>query len=212
MTIGERLRNSYKRKIAMDKVRRVRSLLHSGYQRMILGRRLHGMPVLRIHLGCGEIDDPRFLNVDARPFRHVHYVTHSPLMPALPAGRADMVYACHIFEHISFIKQMAVLKRWHALLKPGGELRLSVPDFEKLIGLHQRKELGFRSIQNALMGGQGYPENFHFALFTADHLTMLLTQAGFSNIRHWRASEQDNWPRDWSWAEQLSLNLRADKP
>ena len=191
--------------------RRGRSSLISHYRRMTLGHRLHGMPVLRIHLGCGKIDDPRFLNVDARPFRHVHYVTDSPLMPALPAGRADMVYACHIFEHIPFAKQMAVLKRWHALLKPGGELRLSVPDFEKLIGLHQSKKIGFRSIQNVLMGAQDYPENFHHALFTADHLTELLTRAGFTNIRHWHASDQDNWPRDWSWAEHLSLNLSADK-
>ena len=74
------------------------SLADEGKRRIEWDER--AMPVLRIHLGCGPIDDPRFLNVDARAFPHVHYVTKSPLMPALPSGRADMIYACHMFEHV----------------------------------------------------------------------------------------------------------------
>ena len=212
MTIGERLRNSYKLKAAAGAARRVLALPGFFYRRMTLGRRLRAAPVLRIHLGCGPIDDARFLNVDARAFPHVHYVTKSAFMPALPAGRAEMIYACHVFEHLPWPMQRLVLERWHALLAPGGELRLSVPDFEKLVDRYQRKEADFAAVENALMGGQDYPENFHCALFTADHLAKLLAKAGFTNIGPWRAGDQDNWPRDWSWDETLSLNLRAQKP
>ena len=212
MTIRKRLRNSYKSKTVARFARSVLTWPALFYRRMILGRRLRAMPVLRIHLGCGHINDPRFLNVDARPFPHVHYVTKSLLMSALPEGRAEMIYACHVFEHISHRMQMLVLKRWFALLKPGGELRLSVPDFEKLVDIYQHKPIGFSQIEGVLMGAQDYPENFHHALFTADHLNTLLAKAGFTNIRHWHAKDQDDWPRDWSWAEHLSLNLRAQKP
>ena len=139
MTISKRLRNSYKLNAAARLARDALSWPALFYWRMILGRRLRAMPVLRIHLGCGHINDPRFLNVDARPFPHVHYVTKSLLMSALPLGRAEMIYACHVFEHISHRMQMLVLKRWFALLKPGGELRLSVPDFEKLVDQYTSK-------------------------------------------------------------------------
>jgi len=87
-----------------------------------------------------------------------------------------------------------------------------MPDFDKLVGLYQQKGVAFRRIENVLMGAQDYPENFHQALFTADHLSELLSKAGFTNIRHWRAKDLDNWPRDYSWAEHLSLNLAAQKP
>ena len=216
MTIRDRLRNSYKLKAAGGSAHSVLSpalsVIRPLWRRMTLGHRLRAMPALYIHLGCGHINDPRFLNVDARPLGHVHYVTGSPLMPALPPARADMIYACHVFEHVSYRKQMEVLKRWHALLKPGGELRLSVPDFEKLVGMYQRKEASFPKIESALMGGQNYPQNFHQALFTAEHLAALLAKAGFINIGTWQAKDQDNWPKDWSWAEHLSLNLRALRP
>jgi predicted SAM-dependent methyltransferase len=210
--IRERLRNSHKLKLAGRLVGRVLSPVIPLYRRMLLRRTLERMEALRIHLGCGKIADPRFLNVDARPFPHVHYVTASPLMPALPEGRADMIYACHVFEHLSYHTQARVLKRWYALLKPGGELMLSVPDFEKAVALYQRGEWRFSTLQNVLMGGQDYRENYHRALFTADHLARLLARAGFTNVRHWHAKDQDAWPRDWSWAEHLSLNLYAQKP
>jgi predicted SAM-dependent methyltransferase len=212
MTIGQRLRNSYKLKLAARLAREALSWPALLYWRMILQRQMREMPVLRVHLGCGHINDPRFLNVDARRLPHVHYVSRSLLMRALPEGSADMIYACHVFEHISHRTQMPVLQRWLALLKPGGELRLSVPDFEKLIDHFGNKRFGFHQVELVLMGGQGYPENFHQALFTADHLNKLLTKAGFTNIRHWRAEDQENWPKDWSWDERVSLNMTAQKP
>ena len=179
---------------------------------MILKRQIREIPILRVHLGCGLINDPRFLNVDARRLPHIHYVSKSLLMNALPEGCADMIYACHVFEHVSHRMQMEVLKRWLALLKPGGELRLSVPDFEKLVDHYKSERARFREIEGVLMGAQDYPENFHQALFTADYLNKLLRKAGFTNVRHWRAEDQDNWPQDWSWAEHVSLNLTAQKP
>ena len=51
----------------------------------------------------------------------------------------------------------------------------SMPDFDKLVGLYQQKGVAFRGIENALMGAQDYPENFHQALFTAEHLSLNLT-------------------------------------
>ena len=167
---------------------------------------------LCIHFGCGEIRDQRFFNVDARPFQHVHYATSSPFMPALPRQSAKLIYACHAFEHISYRDQLKVLNRWRELLEPGGEIMLSVPDFSKVIDAYRNGRVRFEQIQGVLMGEQNYPGNFHYALFTAEHLTAVLGKAGFSNIREWSPGELENWPRDWSWADKISLNLKAEKP
>jgi predicted SAM-dependent methyltransferase len=211
MNIAAMLRSSHDVGVANRIAARWISSAISAYRRIALPYELHRRPALRIHFGCGEIVDQRFFNVDARPFRHVHYVTSSPLMPALPAQSAELIYACHAFEHISYRQQLDVLKRWHQLLKPGGEILLSVPDFTKVVEIYRRGEIGFDAIQGVLMGDQGYPGNFHFAIFTADHLTKLLQEAEFSNIREWHARDQKNWPRDWSCVEKISLNLRAEK-
>jgi predicted SAM-dependent methyltransferase len=211
--VGEKFRNSYKVNAAKAFARRVAiDPVIAEYKRFTLKAKVRKFKVLMVHFGCGEIADPRFLNVDARPFQHVDYVTTSPMMPALPARSADTLYACHVFEHIPFKTQSHVLARWSEILKPGGQIMLSVPDFEKVTNLYGRGERDLVWAQYVLMGGQDYPGNFHFALFTARHLGGLLAQAGFTNIREWRSAEEERWPKDWSWDETLSLNLKANKP
>jgi predicted SAM-dependent methyltransferase len=209
---SERFRNSYKVNAAKDAAVRLLYPAISANSRIGLAKKLRSHSPLWIHFGCGEISDRRFINVDARPFSHVDYVTKSPLMQAIPEHSADLLYACHVFEHITFADQTRTLARWRSMLKPGGQLLLSVPDFDKVVGLYHRGERGFEGIQCVLMGGQEYPGNFHFAIFTADHLRTLLERAGFANIRNWRPEENDNWPRDWSWDNSVSLNLSAENP
>jgi predicted SAM-dependent methyltransferase len=70
---------------------------------------------------------------------------------------ADSIYACHVFEHISYRRQLAVLRRWLEILKPGGRLLLSVPDFDKLANIYMRSDCEVRSIESHLMGGLPIP-------------------------------------------------------
>jgi predicted SAM-dependent methyltransferase len=190
----------------------IKKLLLSPLRRLTLDGKIRARSPLWVHFGCGDVADSRFLNVDARFFRHVDYVTKSPAMPAIPAGSTDLIYACHVFEHVSHLQQDATLARWRAILKPGGKLMLSVPDFEKLVAMYQSGERDLKGVEMPLMGGQEYPGNFHFAIFTKNHLSNLLTAAGFTDVQVWHASGQQDWPRDWSWDETVSLNLVATKP
>jgi predicted SAM-dependent methyltransferase len=206
--LGNRVRNSYKVRAVTSAAR---EFVLPKIRRMSLAHKLTRRALVWIHFGCGEIADDRFVNVDARPFSHVDYITKSPMMPAIAAGTVELIYACHVFEHISYFHgQIQTLVRWREMLRPGGRLILSVPDFDKVVAL--RAERGFGWMQSVLMGGQEYPGNFHYALFTRDHLTEILKEAGFTNIHDWRAESQDSWPKDWSWDESLSLNLMAMKP
>jgi predicted SAM-dependent methyltransferase len=124
---------------------------------------------------------------------------------------ADSIYACHVFEHISYRRQLAVLRRWLEILKPGGRLLLSVPDFDKLANIYMRSDCEVRSIESHLMGGQDYAENCHFAIFNRRHLSGLLEQAGFVQISEWHPRGEVAWPKDHSWNEGVSLNLVGRK-
>ncbi len=43
-------------------------------------------------------------------------------------GTIDEIVGMHIFEHFTFKEGEALLKHWYRLLKPGGSLRVHVPD------------------------------------------------------------------------------------
>jgi predicted SAM-dependent methyltransferase len=173
-------------------------------------RRLKQMDTLWVNFGCGPVDDDRFISVDARPMKHVDLVTSNPMLHLLRRESVDLLYASHVFEHISYHDQHAVLFRWHALLKPGGVLRVSVPDFDKLIALYAENGGSIRSIQAAAMGGQDYPGNCHYALFNREHLSAQLRHVGFGRIDDWDPQSEPGWPLDSS-RDVISLNLQAEK-
>ncbi len=54
-----------------------------------------------IHIGCGEKNSPEFINVDARPLAHIHVATDNiTSLGDFQTGAVDLVYMCHILEHI----------------------------------------------------------------------------------------------------------------
>lgn len=173
-----------------------------------------------IHIGCGDQNDSRYINVDTRPLPHVHHVgSVFDIDRIFPAGQADLIYMCHVLEHVSHRQLPAVLRKLHRCLKRGGVLRLSVPDFDRLTAIY-REEGRIEAIIKPLMGGQENESYFHRSLFTGEYLTALLRAAGFVDIRRWQATDAsyhdfDDWSRrkhrfqDKEWF--VSLNLEARK-
>lgn len=167
-------------------------------RRLVSGRRLP--PVadegIRVHLGCGKIDLPGFVNIDAAPHRHVHYLGPLYPLPMLRDGSASLIYASHCLEHFSYRQVPSILKEWARVLRPGGKLRLGVPDFAAIVEAYQASDSDLAGVMGPLMGGQDYPLNFHHVAFDQKHLTRLLEEAGFEDIRPWTPG-QDPWsPRN----------------
>lgn len=140
---------------------------------------------VNLHLGCGDINHPQFINVDGLPAPHIHYVRNIDDLSFLPETTVDLIYACHCLEHFSHSKVYFILAEWFRVLKPNGTLRLSVPDFDLLLDIYQDNNNDTNAIVNPLMGGQNYKYNFHMAIFNQSSLTKLLVKVGFKQVTEW---------------------------
>jgi predicted SAM-dependent methyltransferase len=175
---------------------------------------------LRIHLGCGDIDEPGFVNIDARPAPHVHHVQGIARLDAFADDTADLIYASHCLEHVPHREMRVVLREWRRVLKPGGVLRLSVPDFDHIVDTYLDTGRELRSVQEPVMGEQNYPFNFHYTLLNFNELSRRLVDAGFRAPRRWQPGTGPftSLP-DWSGRSMtyggktypVSLNVEAEK-
>jgi len=142
-----------------------------------------------VNLGCGEIDNPHFINVDTSAWKHVHYVHSVTTLPMFADNTVDLIYCSHCLEHVPHHETAGVLKEWHRVLKPGGGLKLAVPDIDGVIRFYQENPDKFEEAQWYFMGAQTYPANFHYAIFNQAWLTRLMQDAGFTGIRPWTHDE-----------------------
>jgi predicted SAM-dependent methyltransferase len=139
-----------------------------------------------LHIGCGRKDYPGFINVDGQPYPNVHIIKDNiSNMYQFSSNSVDMVYMCHILEHFKKHELALVMKEMHRILKLGGILRLSVPDFDKLLAVYEASGKDLNSIRLQLMGGQENRFNFHYTVFTKRTMTEMLNQMGFKEVQEW---------------------------
>lgn len=160
------------------------SCLRRRFVRPALPKNINGKVLL--HIGCGATNSPEFINIDARPLAHVHIATDDiTSLGEFGTGTVDLVYMCHILEHIKGSDLKRVLLEMKRVLKIGGILRLSVPDFDKLIEVYDASGRDINVISKQLMGGQDHEYNIHYSVFNHRRLSDLLTEVGFREVVPW---------------------------
>lgn len=153
--------------------------------------------ILKLDLGAGPVSPPGFV-----PLGQAHGSAIFPLRYA--AASVDEIRASHVLEHFPHGQIGAVLTDWARVLKPGGRLRIAVPDFAKIAeGYLAGQKL---PTEGYVMGGQVDAADYHKALFDADRLKLLLAGAGLVLIRPWVSEIED------CAALPISLNLEGVKP
>lgn len=141
---------------------------------------------MNLHLGCGTRRLPGYVHVDSRPEVGPDVVADVENLDAFEDGVADIIYAAHLLEHIPRPHVIAVLEEWRRVLKPGGILRVSVPDFQVLAELYLYDAVSMWRLIGPLMGGQQYEGNTHFASYDYEYLAWMLGLAGYYDIRRWQ--------------------------
>lgn len=85
---------------------------------------------IAVNLGCGGHYRKGWSNFDLYPagpdVTRANFIEGVPL----PDGAADFVYHSHVLEHLTRQDGERFLRECHRILKPGGVLRIAVPDLE----------------------------------------------------------------------------------
>lgn len=153
--------------------------------------------MIKLDLGAEGVSPSGFI-----PMGHDHGSEIYPLN--YPDESVDVIRASHVLEHFPFSEVPEVVANWTAKLKPGGVLKIAVPNFEYIARAYlDGKEL---PIEGYTMGGQTDADDFHKALFDVGTLSDLLRGAGLVDIAPWDSDAED------CSRLPVSLNLRAVKP
>lgn len=154
------------------------------------------MQTIKLHLGCGWRNfGPDWVHIDGGDYPHLEFndITNLPYQD----GTVDVIYASHVIEYFNQDEIKRVLAEWHRVLRPGGVLRIAVPDFLKLMWVYQdTKDLN--KILGPLFGKMpmGDETIYHKTVYDFNSLKELLETLGFYNIIHYNWKETEHAQHD----------------
>ena len=179
---------------------------------------------VQLHIGCGPRIIPGFIHIDMRPLPHVDHVTSAEKLDFAANASVDLIYCSHLLENYDRRSFTEPLREWLRVLRPGGILRLSVPDFAACAKIYHELGLadGLNGVVGLIVGGQRDEYDFHKMIFDEPFLTAVLLQIGFSEVRRWdwrdtSHTHVDDYSQsylphmDKEDGSQMSLNLEAIK-
>lgn len=111
-----------------------------------------------LNLGCGVSYHPSWINID--------FVSTGPgvtahnLLSGIPFQdhSFDAVYHSHVLEHLSREEAQDFIAQCHRVLKPGGILRIAVPDLEGIVKCYLKK------LEECLAGKSGAADDYDWIL------------------------------------------------
>jgi len=152
---------------------------------------------IKLNLGSGENEMEGYINLDAIRGEHIYPLSY-------PDNSIDEVRASHVLEHFPHGQVLDVLKEWYRIIKPGGSIKIAVPDFEFIAERYvSNQEV---NVQGYVSGGQVNEYDFHKCVFDTNGLTAVLQEAGFTHVIRWVSDHND------CSSMSVSLNLQAKKP
>lgn len=156
--------------------------------------------LIKLNIGAGESDLPGFISVDIK--------TGTDATKTLPyeSNSVDEVYCSHMLEHVHYTKHIETVKDWVRVLKPGGRIRIAVPNFDLVLSQYLSGDISPDKLNAWLHGGLAEDTDRHkIATFNPDRLEMLLRRCGVENIEPFEPEFDDCSKLD------ESINLQGTK-
>lgn len=98
--------------------------------------------VPKLHVGCGPMLLKGWLNSDMEPdiANGVIYLDVTEPLP-FPDGSLQYIYSEHVLEHVTLETTLAHFGECYRALRPGGVIRIAMPDLQFLLDYFKSKEL-----------------------------------------------------------------------
>jgi len=138
----------------------------------------------KLHLGCGRNYMEGWVNVDIATNVRADVHDDVTVLSAIDNESADLIYASHVLEHTGRNSWRDVLKVWASKLKPGGILRIAVPNFEAAVSWYASTG-DILAITGLVCGGQRNPQDFHYVILDEKLLSAGMHEAGLEDVRAW---------------------------
>jgi predicted SAM-dependent methyltransferase len=109
-----------------------------------------------LNLGCGRRFHPEWENLDYSPA--AASVCRHDLRDGIPYpdGSFDVVYHSHVLEHFSKQTAPNFLAECYRVLRPGGVIRVAVPDLETIARIY------LEALEKVSQGIPGWAKNYEW--------------------------------------------------
>jgi predicted SAM-dependent methyltransferase len=145
--------------------------------------------VRRLNWGCGEWAEPGWLNSDVKDGPGIDIVADVRAGLPLETDSIDYVASIHALPEVPYPELVPVLAELRRVLKPGGVLRLALPDLERGIAAYQRGDADYFHVpdEDARSVGAKFVTQmiwygYSRSLFVYDFIEELLEEAGFAQV------------------------------
>ena len=142
---------------------------------------------MKLHVGCGSVYIPDFTHFDLQKYDHVDIVGDAQYLSSyFEPESVDLIYACQVLQYFDHGDTQAVLEDWYKVLRPGGILRLSTPNFATMVKMYN-SGLDVVWFIGSLFGRIPYKDGYiyHKTTFDEPCLRKFLEKAGYIDIAWW---------------------------
>jgi len=161
---------------------------------------------IKLHIGCGSRNWPGWINIDRQNLPHIkhHSVTKLPFKDAT----VSLIYSSHLIAYFDQKEIIPILKEWNRVLKVGGTLRISTPDWQVMRKFD-------KPLLGPIFGKMSEPPIYHKTVYDEVGLHLLLDHIGFTHIRRYdhRLTEHaqfDDHSAAYHKGQLISLNIECN--
>ena len=149
---------------------------------------------MKLNLGCGKRNFGKdWIHIDGSRYEHIH--SHDIVNLPFEENTIDIIYASHVFEYFDREQANIVLNKWKRCIKPGGVLRIAVPNFEEYTRLYANGKIMLDQCLGPLYGKWKMTETetiYHKTTYDFTSLKNILENNGFKDVKKWNWKEVDH--------------------
>lgn len=164
----------------------------------------------RLHVGCGSVHLRDWINADIDPSADL--IVRMEWRLPFAANTLDRIFSEHVMEHVPYNIGVRFLREAHRTLRPGGIVRIAMPDLADLVDGYCHDWRRFDWVQwpqfsfirtRAQMLNAAFRWWGHCHLYDREELSRALEEAGFRQYTFVTAGESHH-------ADLRSLETRRD--